>query len=109
LAEAPWGSRLAAWHDSRASWRRKCGVRVWARLMPNHVHPIAVPESAEGLRRAIGQAHRRYTRAINFREGWRGRLCNGLADPDLHLLSRHERTGRPLRRQRPGPKAGRVS
>jgi putative transposase len=46
-------------------------------LMPNHVHLIAVPESADGLKRAIGEAHRRYTRMINFREGWRGHLWQG--------------------------------
>jgi putative transposase len=45
--------------------------------MPNHVHLIAVPESQDGLRRAIGEAHRRYTRRINFREGWRGHLWQG--------------------------------
>ena len=51
------------------------GIEVWAYcLMPNHVHLIAVPETEEGLRRAIGEAHRRYTRIINFREGWRGHL-----------------------------------
>ncbi len=46
-------------------------------LMPNHVHLIVVPQSAESLRRAIGEAHRRYTRWINFREGWRGHLWQG--------------------------------
>jgi putative transposase len=45
--------------------------------MPNHMHLIAVPQSEEGLRRAIGEAHRRYTRQINFREGWRGHLWQG--------------------------------
>ena len=51
------------------------GVRIWAWcLMPNHVHLVAVPKTAEGLARAIGEAHRRYTRRINFREGWRGHL-----------------------------------
>lgn len=30
-------------------------VEIWAYcLMPNHVHLIAVPRSADGLRRAIG-------------------------------------------------------
>jgi len=43
-------------------------------LMPNHVHLIAVPSDAEGLRRAIGEAHHRYTQRINLREGWRGHL-----------------------------------
>jgi len=45
--------------------------------MPNHVHLIATPKTEDGLRRAIGEAHRRYTRRINFREGWRGYLWQG--------------------------------
>jgi len=45
--------------------------------MPNHVHLIAVPKSEDGLRRAIGEAHRRYTRRINFRKKWRGYLWQG--------------------------------
>lgn len=42
--------------------------------MPNHVHLVAVPEHADGLRGAFGEAHRRYTRHINFREDRRGHL-----------------------------------
>ena len=45
--------------------------------MANHVHLIAVPESEGGLRRAIGEAHRHYTRHINFREQWKGHLWQG--------------------------------
>ena len=61
-----------------AEWCGKCGVKIWAYcLMPNHVHLIAVPESIDGLRRAIGEAHRRYTRQINFREKWQGHLWQG--------------------------------
>jgi putative transposase len=45
--------------------------------MPNHVHLIAVPDSADGLRRGIGEAHRRFSRMINFREQWRGHLWQG--------------------------------
>ena len=61
-----------------AEWCDQCGVAIWAYcLMPNHVHLIAVPESADGLRRAIGEAHRRYTRSINFRKKWRGHLWQG--------------------------------
>jgi putative transposase len=45
--------------------------------MPNHVHLIVVPGEEVGLRRAIGEAHRRYTRHINFREKWRGYLWQG--------------------------------
>jgi putative transposase len=61
-----------------AEWCGRRGVEVWAYcLMPNHVHLIVVPESADGLRRAIGEAHRRYTRRVNFRQGWRGHLWQG--------------------------------
>ena len=61
-----------------AEWCARCHVAIWAYcLMPNHVHYIAVPQSEDGLRRAIGEAHRRYTRHINFRENWRGHLWQG--------------------------------
>lgn len=61
-----------------AEWSGRCGVEIWAYcLMPNHVHLIAVPETEAGLRSAIGEAHRRYTRHINFRENWRGHLWQG--------------------------------
>ncbi len=43
-------------------------------LMPNHVHFVMVPEQEDGLRAAVADAHRRYTRSVNFREGWRGHL-----------------------------------
>lgn len=56
----------------------KAGTEVWAYcLMPNHVHLILVPSSEDGLRAALGEAHRRYTRHINFREGCRGYLWQG--------------------------------
>ncbi len=59
----------------------RCGehkVKVWAYcLMPNHVHLIVVPKTEDGLRRAIGEAHRRYTRRINSRRRWRGHLWQG--------------------------------
>ncbi len=36
-------------------------VEVWAYcFMPNHVHLILVPSTADGLRAALGEAHRRY-------------------------------------------------
>ena len=58
-----------------AHWCKKHLVGIWAWcLMPNHVHLIAVPQTETGLARAIGEAHRRYTRHINFREKWRGHL-----------------------------------
>jgi putative transposase len=64
-----------AYIDLMAQWCGKYGVEIWAWcLMPNHVHLIAVPPTEDALARAIGEAHRRYTRRINFREGWRGHL-----------------------------------
>ena len=73
----PFGSQ-PAYLELMAQWCREEGVDVWGYcLMPNHVHLIAVPRSEHGLRRAIGEAHRRYTRRINFREKWRGYLWQG--------------------------------
>jgi len=64
-----------AYVDLMAEWCARCRVEIWAYcLMPNHVHLIAVPETEDGLARAIGEAHRRYTRRINFREDWKGHL-----------------------------------
>ncbi len=82
--------------DLMAQWCGRCGVQIWAYcLMPNHVHLIAVPETEESLRRAIGEAHRRYTRRINFRQGWRGNLWQGrfasfpIDDQYLFRAARH--------------------
>ncbi len=56
-------------------WCGRAGTEVWAYcLMPNHVHLILVPSTEDGLRAALGEAHRRYTRHVNSREGWRGHL-----------------------------------
>jgi putative transposase len=67
-----------AYLDLMAEWCGRCGVEVWAYcLMPNHVHLIAVPASEDGLRRAIGEAHRQYTRRVNFRKKRRGHLWQG--------------------------------
>jgi putative transposase len=53
-------------------------VAVWAYcLMPNHVHLLLAPETEAALSSAVGQAHRRYTTAINRREGWTGNLWQG--------------------------------
>ena len=67
-----------AYLELMAQWCGECGVEVWAYcLMPNHVHLIAVPAVEAALCRGIGEAHRRYTRRVNFREGWRGHLWQG--------------------------------
>ena len=61
-----------------AEWCGRFDVAVWAYcLMPNHVHLVLVPETAEGLSRAVSEAHRRYTQYVNSREGWRGHLWQG--------------------------------
>lgn len=61
-----------------SEWCAKFQVETWAYcLMPNHIHLIIVPETKDGLNLAIGEAHKRYTRRINFREGWRGHLWQG--------------------------------
>ena len=53
-------------------------IEVWAYcLMPNHVHLVVVPNKHTNLALAIGEAHRRYTRYINYRENWRGYLWQG--------------------------------
>ena len=63
----------AAYIDLMPQWCGKYAVDIWAYcLMPNHIHLIAVPEKKDNLRLAIGEAHRRYSRRINFRQGWRG-------------------------------------
>lgn len=64
--------------DLMTQWCRHYQVAIWSWcLMPNHVHLIAVPQTTEGLARSIGEAHRRYTRHVNFRENWRGHLWQG--------------------------------
>ncbi|MFH1748987.1 MAG: transposase [Planctomycetota bacterium] len=46
-------------------------------MMPNHVHLVAVPSTEPSLARVIGEAHRRYTRLVNLRQGVRGYLFQG--------------------------------
>ena len=63
-------------HLSEQGGRFGVSYLAWC-LMSNHVHLIAVPERVNSLALGIGEAHRRYTRYINFREGWRGYLFQG--------------------------------
>lgn len=65
---------LALLATAAEATRTRC--LAW-RLMDNHVHLILVPAHADGLRATLGDAHRRYTRMVNFREGWRGHLFQG--------------------------------
>jgi putative transposase len=74
----------------------KAGTEVWAYcLMPNHVHLIMRPADADGLRAALGEAHRRYTRRINQRHDWQGHLWQErfhsfpMDEPHLLAAARH--------------------
>jgi putative transposase len=66
------------WPAYLALIRKACAesdTRVLAYcLMPNHVHFVMVPSHEDGLRASMADAHRRYTRYVNEREGWRGHL-----------------------------------
>lgn len=67
-----------AYLDLLVEWCSTYAVDVWGYcLMPNHIHLILVPESEESLAAAVGTAHLRYSRRVNFREGWRGHLWQG--------------------------------
>ena len=58
-----------------AEARDDAGVQIWSYcLMPNHVHLVVVPARPDSLADFFKEAHRRYTRIINLREGWRGHL-----------------------------------
>ena len=48
------------------SYAEKYRLRIWAWcLMSNHVHLLAVPETAESLKRTLGQTHHDYARYRN--------------------------------------------
>ncbi|MEO7995547.1 MAG: transposase [bacterium] len=67
-----------AYRELIAESCRAADVAVWGYcLMPNHVHLILTPSDGDGLRAALAEAHRRYSRRVNFREGWRGYLWQG--------------------------------
>lgn len=65
-------------------------VLAWC-LMTNHTHLIVVPTDSTDLARAIGEAHRRYTRRKNLAEDVRGYLFQGrfssCALDESHLLA----------------------
>lgn len=70
--------------------RARVRCLAWC-LMTNHVHLILVPADADGLRAALADAHRRYTRQVNLREDWRGYLFQGrfasYPMDDAHLMA----------------------
>lgn len=46
-------------------------------LMDNHIHLIAIPDREDSLRKAVGEAHRRYTLGINQRLEKKGFFFQG--------------------------------
>jgi len=58
---------------SRSASRHALDFLAWC-LMSNHAHFVVVPHQSTSLSATFGEAHRRYTRMVNFREGWRGHL-----------------------------------
>jgi putative transposase len=80
------------YRDLLAEQAGKADLEIWAyRLMPNHVHLIAVPRTDDGLARAIGEAHRRYTNYINARARFRGHLFQNrfgsVVMDEIHLVT----------------------
>ena len=71
---------------------RRAGVEVWSYcLMPNHVHLAMVPSTEDGLARAVGEAHRRYSAYINARLRVTGHLFqsrfNSVAMDEAHWMA----------------------
>jgi len=60
-------------------------------LLRKQLNLVLLPKDAEGLSRAVGNAHRRFTRMRNFAEGVRGYLFQGrfssCALDERHLLA----------------------
>jgi putative transposase len=80
------------YRDILAEQMRRANVEVWAYcLMPNHVHLIQCPRTAQGMASAICAAHRRWANFINARGRWRGHLFDGrfssVAMDEAHLMA----------------------
>jgi putative transposase len=68
----------ALYLDLLAQAAERAHAEVWSYcLMPNHVHIILTPSDEDGLRRAFGELHRRYTGYINARRRTTGHLWQG--------------------------------
>ncbi len=82
----------ALYRDLLAERCKANAVACWAYcLMPNHVHLILTPTTIEGLSRAVGEAHRRYTAFFNARARVTGHLFQGrfasVAMDERHCLN----------------------
>jgi putative transposase len=68
------------------------GVACWAYcLMPNHVHLVLTPATIDGLSRAVGETHRRYSAFVNARARVTGHVFQGrfasAAMDEAHFLN----------------------
>ncbi len=82
----------ALYRDLMAESCRRAGVEVWSYcLMPNHVHLAMVPSTEDGLARAVGETHRRYSAYINARLRVTGHLFqsrfNSVAMDEAHWMA----------------------
>jgi putative transposase len=75
---------------AKACARLEVDCLAWC-LMPNHVHLVLVPQSADGLRAVMSSVHTAYSQRINLREGQVGHLFQGrfasYAMDEAHLLA----------------------
>ncbi len=67
------GSRLHLQRLCNGLKRADVACLAWC-LVDNQVHLIPVPQTDDGLRETLEEAHRRDTRHVNFRNGWLGHL-----------------------------------
>jgi putative transposase len=85
-------SDYARYLDLLAQNRSKTGAEIWAYcLMPNHVHMVIVPKSADGLARLLSNTHHCYARIVNAEHQWQGHLWqerfHSVVMDEEHLLA----------------------
>ena len=56
----------------KSFWNQRPHLHV-----PIYIYNVPIYSNRDGLRLAIGEAHRRYTLRVNFRQSWRGHLWQG--------------------------------
>ncbi len=54
---------------------KRFGLEFWSWcLMSNHIHFLVVPKEKDSLAKSFGDAHKKYTRTVNLKEGVKGHL-----------------------------------
>jgi putative transposase len=82
-----------AYLDMLLQYTRKYNVVLWAYcLMSNHVHLLAVPETATGLARGVGMTNMLYTQYINRKLNqsgriWQNRFFSCMVESNQYLWS----------------------